>query len=98
MTLQQHVRHTGGEAEVAYSPMSVGEMIDCIEYHHKRGEEINVVGAGSNLLISSAGVDGGVVLTHKLRDVLHIDDNSPHGITFLPKNHCKMGAISPSHI
>ena len=65
----------GGEAEVAYSPMSVGEMIDCIEYHHKRGEEINVVGAGSNLLISSAGVDGGVVLTHKLREVLHIDDN-----------------------
>ena len=39
----------GGLAEIAYSPQSVGDMIECITYHHRKGENINVIGAGSNL-------------------------------------------------
>lgn len=70
----------GGLAQVAYSPTSVGDMIECIKFHHKKNEPINVIGAGSNLLVSSHGVEGGVVLTHKLRDVIQIDDDKIYAL------------------
>ena len=70
----------GGLAEVAYSPRSVGDMLECIKLHHKKGESINIIGAGSNLLISSKGVEGGVVLTHKLRDVIQIEDDKIYAL------------------
>ncbi len=65
----------GGLAELAYLPKSVGDMIESIKYHSKNNSPYNVVGVGSNLLVASAGVKGGVILTKKLKDVIRIDDN-----------------------
>lgn len=58
----------GGEAEIAYFPANIDE-ISCIRDHlelnHKK---ITVIGAGSNLLVSSQGISGGVILTNHFKN------------------------------
>lgn len=65
----------GGNAQEAYLPVSVGDMIEAIKKAERRNLDYTVIGAGSNLLISSLGVDGVVVLNKNLKDVIQIDDN-----------------------
>lgn len=65
----------GGKAQNACSPLSLGNMIDDIKSAIKNHVEYSIIGAGSNLLISSQGVDGLVVLTKNLKDVIQIDEN-----------------------
>ena len=65
----------GGQANISYSPISLGDMAEAIRKHHIHGENVTILGAGSNLLISSAGIDGAVVITKNLKDVIKISEN-----------------------
>lgn len=57
----------GGNAEMAFFPESVQELLDVVDYLKKTGQKITVVGAGSNLLVSSLGIKGGVIMTSSLK-------------------------------
>ncbi|MCR4880355.1 MAG: UDP-N-acetylmuramate dehydrogenase [bacterium] len=70
----------GGNAQKAYLPVSVGSMIDAIKSADKNGEEYTIIGAGSNLLISSQGVEGATILTKNLKDVIQIEDNKIYAL------------------
>ena len=65
----------GGKAEVAYAPLTVGDFVECVKLHAGNGDNINFIGAGSNLLIASEGVKGITFLTRNLKDIIAIDDN-----------------------
>ncbi|MFA6989380.1 MAG: UDP-N-acetylmuramate dehydrogenase [Candidatus Gastranaerophilaceae bacterium] len=56
----------GGNAEFAYFPQSVEELIQITSFHRQREDKITVIGAGSNVLISSKGITGAVILTKNL--------------------------------
>ena len=66
---------TGGNAEIAYFPSTVEELVDCIKTHAENNEPYTIIGAGSNLLVSANGVNGAVILTKNLKDVKQIEDN-----------------------
>ena len=65
----------GGAAKAACLPVSVGDMIEAIKSTDQKGEKYTIIGAGSNLLISSQGVEGVTILNRNLKDVIQIDDN-----------------------
>ncbi|MBU6452184.1 MAG: UDP-N-acetylmuramate dehydrogenase [Cyanobacteria bacterium REEB67] len=56
----------GGEAERLCHPEKVDELVDLVDELIKKEEDWYVIGGGSNLLISSAGVKGTVIRTTKL--------------------------------
>ncbi|MDD3593496.1 MAG: UDP-N-acetylmuramate dehydrogenase [Candidatus Gastranaerophilales bacterium] len=56
----------GGEAQYAYIPGSIEELIEIVKFHKNNSDDIHIIGAGSNLLISSLGVEGCVILTKDL--------------------------------
>jgi UDP-N-acetylmuramate dehydrogenase len=56
----------GGNAEFAYFPQTVEELAEITEFHRQNGDKITVIGAGSNILISSKGISGAVILTKNL--------------------------------
>lgn len=56
----------GGTAEEAYFPSSIQEIQQIREHLVLREKKITIIGAGSNLLVSSSGVSGGVIFTSKL--------------------------------
>ena len=70
----------GGNAENACSPTSVGNLIDAVKSAIKNGVEYTIIGAGSNLLISSQGVSGLTILTKSLKDVIQIDDEKIYAL------------------
>lgn len=53
----------GGNAEVAYFPKIQEELKEIISFHKSKNEDISIIGAGSNLLVSSIGVKGPVIFT-----------------------------------
>lgn len=53
----------GGNAQMAFFPENIDELKGVVDYLHAKGEEITVIGAGSNLLVSSKGIKGGAVFT-----------------------------------
>ncbi len=65
----------GGYAKTAVLPVSVGDMICAIEDAAREGKEYAIIGAGSNLLISSQGISGVAIMTRTLRDVIKIEDD-----------------------
>jgi len=65
----------GGEAEIAYFPSSIEEMIAIRNHLNSKNKRITVIGAGSNLLISSDGISGGVILTGNLSSCEFLADN-----------------------
>lgn len=58
----------GGNAEIAFFPASDEEVIEAINFLKTNNKKISVIGAGSNLLVSSNGLNGGVVFTAGLKD------------------------------
>ena len=70
----------GGNALLAYLPVTVGDMVDCVEHHTKQNNEINIIGAGSNLLVASKGIDGVTILTKNLKDVIQIEDDKIYAL------------------
>lgn len=60
----------GGIAKTAYFPTSEEELI----YAHKKNKNIQIIGAGSNLLIASSGIDT-CLITKNLKDIKKLDTN-----------------------
>jgi UDP-N-acetylmuramate dehydrogenase len=58
----------GGEAEVAYFPSNIQEIVAVRETLKNQNKKITIVGAGSNLLVSSKGITGGIILTQNLKN------------------------------
>ncbi|MFH0703120.1 MAG: UDP-N-acetylmuramate dehydrogenase [bacterium] len=58
----------GGEAETVYFPSSTDELILIRDFLVLNNKEITVIGAGSNILVSSNSVSGGVILTNNLKN------------------------------
>lgn len=58
----------GGNAEIAYFPSTVEELILIRNFLAEHNIPITVIGAGSNLLISSKGISGGVIFTTELKN------------------------------
>lgn len=65
----------GGSAEKAFFPSSIDEFLSVRDYLTSLDKKITVIGAGSNLLVSSQGVSGGVVFTSNLNGYEFITDN-----------------------
>lgn len=57
----------GGNAEYAFFPKSVEEFKHAREFLNSNNKKITILGAGSNVLISSNGIDGGVIFTNNLK-------------------------------
>jgi UDP-N-acetylmuramate dehydrogenase len=65
----------GGEADRLCHPQNVDEFVNLVNDLKKKGEAWYVIGGGSNLLISSAGVRGTVIRTTQL---IHISTPEPN--------------------
>lgn len=59
----------GGNADKLYQPASVEELANIVKELKHKGEPWYVIGGGSNLLISSAGVRGSVIRTTGLTGI-----------------------------
>lgn len=59
----------GGEADRLCHPQNVDELVALVQELNARGEPWYVLGGGSNLLVSSAGVKGTVIRTTQLTDI-----------------------------
>ena len=59
---------TGGVADILFIPADKNDLIHFIKNYDK-DLKINVIGAGSNLLIKDSGVRGIVILTENLKDI-----------------------------
>ena len=66
----------GGEAEIAFFPSDKDQILAIKEYLYSNNKQMTVIGAGSNLLISSNGVSGGIVLTNNLDSYEFLDDDT----------------------
>jgi UDP-N-acetylmuramate dehydrogenase len=53
----------GGMAEKVFFPSDIEEFLSVREYLAANNKRITIIGAGSNLLISSKGISGGVIFT-----------------------------------
>ena len=59
----------GGEADRLCQPHSLDELVKLVNQLNEKGEPWSVLGGGSNLLISSKGVEGTVIRTAFLKDI-----------------------------
>lgn len=64
----------GGNAECAYFPKNVQELLSVIDYLISQNKKITLIGAGSNLLISSKGISGGVIFTGGINGYEFLDN------------------------
>jgi UDP-N-acetylmuramate dehydrogenase len=67
----------GGEADRLCNPSTVDELLALVERLNSAGEPWHVIGGGSNLLISSRGVDGTVI---RLAQVTEVKTSEPEVI------------------
>lgn len=65
----------GGVAKNLAEPDSIDELRQLLEEHRQVGEALQIIGAGSNLLISDAGLPGLVICTRRLQGA-KLDSNS----------------------
>jgi UDP-N-acetylmuramate dehydrogenase len=63
----------GGEAKIAYLPSCVEDIYEI--KNNTCGEKLTVVGEGSNLLVSSQGVEEKVIITKNLKNYSFLDEN-----------------------
>lgn len=59
----------GGNARRLFNPQNVPELIAIMERLTKEGEPWYVLGGGSNMLISSEGVEGSVIRTTEMKEI-----------------------------
>jgi len=64
----------GGNAECAFFPKSIDEFLSVRDYLVSQNKKITVIGAGSNLLVSSNGIKGGVIFTGSICGYKFLDD------------------------
>ena len=64
----------GGNAELAFFPETVDELIEIRNHLLANDQKITVIGAGSNLLVSSKGVSGGVIFTSSIKNMTRLDE------------------------
>lgn len=64
----------GGCAEYAYFPSNHDEIITVRNHLLEKQMKITIIGAGSNLLVSSQGIKGGVIFTNNLKELEIGDD------------------------
>lgn len=65
----------GGEADGLAQPEKVEELIELLDRLKKSGQPWHVLGGGSNMLISSAGVEGTVIRTAQMTRISHLDND-----------------------
>lgn len=65
----------GGQADRLCQPGNKDELVKLVNSLNEKGEPWSVVGGGSNLLISSKGVEGTVIRTAFLKDIETIGEN-----------------------
>ena len=70
----------GGCADTVVMPISLGDIVQTIKDAILSGTEYAIIGAGSNLLISSQGAGGVSILTKTLKDVIRIEDNKIYAL------------------
>lgn len=58
----------GGNAETAYFPVNSREVQQVRDAIYSQDKKLTVIGAGSNLLVSSKGISGGVIFTSSMKD------------------------------
>ena len=63
----------GGEAKLAYFPNTEQEFINIVN----NNKDVEIIGAGSNLLITSHGIDK-CIITKNLKEIKQIDNNKIH--------------------
>ncbi len=59
----------GGKADHLFQPHNVEELVSLVAHLEKKDEPWYVLGGGSNLLISSAGVKGNVIRTAQMTEI-----------------------------
>ena len=59
----------GGAADLFVCPASCDELVKTVEAAEENGVPLTVVGNGSNLLVSDAGIEGVVICLEKMNDV-----------------------------
>jgi len=64
----------GGKAERFCQPNSVEELVELMSDLSRRGEPWYVIGGGSNLLVSSKGVEGTVIRTAQITKAVQLDE------------------------
>jgi len=73
-SLKEHTTlKIGGNAKIAYFPENVNEVCELKESFGK--EKFIIIGEGSNLLISSQGVEEKLIFTKNLNNIEFIDEN-----------------------
>ena len=61
--------------KLAIDAKNRSEILQIIDYLKSQDKKITVIGAGSNLLVSSKGVSGGIILTGNLKNYEIYEDN-----------------------
>lgn len=75
--LKKHTTYKiGGSAEIAFFPKDEKEFSQAVKYAKLNNMNITVIGGGSNLLISSQGVKGAVIITTEMNGYEFLSDNS----------------------
>lgn len=59
----------GGNAEEAFFPETSSELLELVDNLKKENKKITLIGAGSNLLVSSQGISGAVIFTTSLKSI-----------------------------
>src|SRR5260221_8807200 len=65
----------GGTAQRFCQPHSIEELVQLLEQLKQQSEPWYVIGGGSNLLVSSKGVQGTVVRTAQITNICQLDSN-----------------------
>jgi len=64
----------GGNALKAIIPNSEDEFVNALRFCNENNIDFNIIGAGSNLLISSKGLSGITIITKNLKEIKLLDD------------------------
>ena len=65
----------GGSARKLYQPTTEDELIDIISKLNEKSEPWHILGGGSNMLISSRGVEGNVIRTAQMTETEQLENN-----------------------
>ncbi len=75
-SLKKHTTYKiGGNAEVAFFPKDEKQFRQAVKYAKSNAMNITVIGGGSNLLISSQGVKGAVIITSEMNGYEFLSGN-----------------------
>lgn len=64
----------GGLAECCYYPQNLVQARRAFDILSESGKPFEILGAGSNVLVSDSGLDGGVISTKKLKGIVGLGD------------------------